>query len=109
MDSVMDKIQERFTFGSIEEENFRFCGRRIESKDDYYEITCPELLSKVKPIHIEGRRDRSPLTQRVQRSNRRCGPSWEASATSPDFVGQSFPTDVLRLKGSKRDLNIRIL
>ena len=60
MDSVMDKIQERFTFGSIEEENFRFCGRRIESKDDYYEVTCPELLSKVKPIHIEGRRDRSP-------------------------------------------------
>ena len=60
MDSVMDKIQERFTFGSIEEENFRFCGRRIESKDDYYEITCPELLNKVKPIHIEGRRDRSP-------------------------------------------------
>ena len=60
MDSVMDKIQERFTFGSIEEENFRFCGRRIESKDDYYEITCPELLNKVKPIHIEGRRDRGP-------------------------------------------------
>ena len=49
------------------------------------------------------------LTQRVQRSNRRCGPSWEASATSLDFVGQSFPTDVRRFKGSKRDLNIRIL
>eukprot|EP00435_Cladocopium_sp_Y103_P020692 s2585_g5.t1 len=60
MDKVMSKVQERFTFGSIEEETFRFCGRRIESKDDYYEVSCPELLSKVKPIRVEGHRDRSP-------------------------------------------------
>ena len=35
MDQVMTKIQRRFTFGSIEEDNFRFCGRKVMSNDKY--------------------------------------------------------------------------
>ena len=60
MDKVMNKIQERFTFGSTEQDDFRFCGRKIATKEGYIEISAPELLSKVKPIRIEGERSRSP-------------------------------------------------
>eukprot|EP00435_Cladocopium_sp_Y103_P004690 s327_g1.t1 len=60
MDEVMGKVQERFTFGSTEEGSFRFCGRKIESTEEYISVTSPETLSKVKPIHIEGGRQREP-------------------------------------------------
>ena len=57
---AMQRLQERFTFGSVEVNNFRFCGRRVETTADYIEITSPELLGKVKPIRVEGQRNRQP-------------------------------------------------
>lgn len=60
MDELMKKVQERFTFGSTEHGSFRFCGRKIEEKEDRYVVTCPESLGKVKPIHIDGGRQRDP-------------------------------------------------
>eukprot|EP00435_Cladocopium_sp_Y103_P049738 s980_g15.t1 len=56
MDAVMERIQERFTFGSTEHGSFRFCGRKITTEEDYIHVQAPESLSKVKPIHIEGGR-----------------------------------------------------
>lgn len=60
MDELMEQVQKRFTFGSTEHGSFRFCGRKIEEKDDRYVVTCPESLGKVKPIHIDGGRQRDP-------------------------------------------------
>eukprot|EP00435_Cladocopium_sp_Y103_P051119 s7_g15.t1 len=61
MDAVMLRIQERFTFGSTADGSFRFCGRKITSEEEYIHVQCPESLAKVKPIHIDGGRER-PLT-----------------------------------------------
>eukprot|EP00435_Cladocopium_sp_Y103_P032430 s1165_g8.t1 len=61
MDAVMASIQERFTFGSTEHGSFRFCGRKITTEEDYIHVQTPESLAKVKPIHIEGGRER-PLS-----------------------------------------------
>ena len=63
LQEAMRKIQERFTFGTVEIDGFRFCGRKVESTDDYYQITSPEILTKVKPIRIEGHRNRNPVDQ----------------------------------------------
>ena len=63
LQDAMRKLQERFTFGTVEVDTFRFCGRKVESTDDYYQITAPEILTKVKPIRIEGHRNRSPVDQ----------------------------------------------
>ena len=60
MDEVMNKVQERFTFGATEEGSFRFCGRKIVDTEDYISVFSPETLSKVKPIHIDGGRQREP-------------------------------------------------
>ena len=60
MDEVMNKAQERFTFGATEEGSFRFCGRKIVDTEDYISVSSPETLSKVKPIHIDGGRQREP-------------------------------------------------
>ena len=62
----MAKVQSRFTFGSVEElgdgasGSFRYCGRRIEDHGKYIAISTPEILKKVKPIHVEQGRMRSP-------------------------------------------------
>ena len=66
MDAAMKKVQERFTFGSTEDGSFRFCGRKIESTDEEFRVSCPETLDKVKPIYIEKTRLRNfgePATQ----------------------------------------------
>ena len=66
MDKVMAKVQSRFTFGSVEElgegasGSFRYCGRRIEDHGKHIAISTPEILKKVKPIHVEQGRMRSP-------------------------------------------------
>ena len=56
MDELMTRVQKRFTFGSTDEDNFRFCGRKLVTTEDRFEITCPESLAKVKPIFIQGGR-----------------------------------------------------
>ena len=58
VDEVMQRVQERFTFGSTDEGPFRYCGRNIEDKGDYIQISSPETLEKVKPIHIARARER---------------------------------------------------
>lgn len=61
MQAAMKRLQERFTFGTVEVDDFRFCGRKVDSTEEYYQITAPEILTKVKPIRIEGPRNRSPV------------------------------------------------
>ena len=58
MDETMNKVQERFTFGSTEEGSFRFCGRMITADEEKISVNSPETLAKVKPIYIEGGRQR---------------------------------------------------
>ena len=69
MDAVMERIQQRFTFGSTEHGSFRFCGRKITSEKDFFHVQSPEILAKVKPIHIEGGRER-PLTSEATEAER---------------------------------------
>lgn len=59
LQEAMEAIQRRFTFGSVEQDNFRYCGRKIETTEACITMTAPELLLKVKPIHISGDRKRA--------------------------------------------------
>ena len=59
LQEAMKRVQERFTFGSVEQHNFRYCGRKITTTEECITMTAPELLLKVKPIYISGDRKRS--------------------------------------------------
>ena len=58
VDEVMNRVQQRFTFGSTEEGSFRYCGRTIEDTGKYIQISSPETLEKVKPIYVAKSRER---------------------------------------------------
>ena len=59
LQEAMKRVQERFTFGSVEQDNFRYCGRKIATTEECITMTAPELLLQVKPIYISGDRKRS--------------------------------------------------
>ena len=60
VDEVMERVQQRFTFGAVDQGSFRYCGRTIADNGEYIEITSPETLKKVKPIFIKDSRQRKP-------------------------------------------------
>lgn len=60
VDEVMERVQQRFTFGVVDQGSFRYCGRTIADNGEYSEITSPETLKKVKPIFIKDSRQRKP-------------------------------------------------
>ena len=66
MDAVRERIQQRFTFGSTEHGPFRLCGRKITDEKEYFHMQCPESLAKVKPILIEGGRERSLTSEATE-------------------------------------------
>ncbi|CAE7591026.1 RE1 [Symbiodinium sp. CCMP2592] len=56
MNAAMERIQQEYRFGSLDESHFKFCGRWLKQGPDGVEVTCPDLISRVRPIHLEPRR-----------------------------------------------------
>ena len=56
MEAAMLRIQEQYRFGSLDQKSFKFCGRWLEQGPHGIRVTCPELISRVRPVHLEPRR-----------------------------------------------------
>ncbi|CAE7367988.1 RE1 [Symbiodinium necroappetens] len=56
MEAAMLRIQEQYRFGSLDQQSFKFCGRWLEQGPHGIRVTCPELISRVRPVHLEPRR-----------------------------------------------------
>ena len=41
VDEIMERVQKRCTFGSVDEGSLRYCGRSIGDKETYIEISWP--------------------------------------------------------------------
>ena len=56
MEDVMRKVQQQYRFGSTDEASFKFCGRWLKQDTHGIEVSCPDLISRVRPVHLEPRR-----------------------------------------------------
>ena len=115
LQKAMEKVQQRFTFGSTEclgegeEGSFRFCGRKIQDHGNYISITTPEILQKVKSIHVGEERKREPSAEATaeEQSQMRAvlgSLGWVARLCRPEL---SYKCSALQGKQSKpcvRDL-----
>ena len=56
MEAVMQKVQQQYRFGSTDEASFKFCGRWLKQDAKGIEVSCPDLITRVRPVHLEPRR-----------------------------------------------------
>ena len=56
MQKLMAQVQAKYKFGSLEERNFKYCGRWIRQTDQGILVNCPDLITRVRPIQMEARR-----------------------------------------------------
>ena len=56
LDQIMAEVQRTYHFGSLEVEDFKYCGRRLQQTERGISVTCPELISRVRPIALDQRR-----------------------------------------------------
>eukprot|EP00439_Symbiodinium_sp_Y106_P068391 s2336_g11.t1 len=56
MEAAMARVQKEYKFGSLDQTNFKFCGRWLKQGPDGIEVSCPDLIGRVRPIHLEPRR-----------------------------------------------------
>lgn len=63
MDNVMLAVQEKYKFGSVSGNEFRFCGRVINQTPDGILVTCPNVMDRVKPIYLSPLRKKDRAAQ----------------------------------------------
>lgn len=90
IEEVMGKICQRFNFGKIEKDSFRYCGRDIHRGPDGIRITCSSLIDRVRPIHLnvgQKKNLQSPVTEEVRGQLRSVVGSlaWLARVCRPDL------------------------
>ena len=64
IEGKMKNICERYQFGKIESDRFRYCGRDIVKDEKKISITCSSLIDRVRPIFLNAEQ-RKNRTQRV--------------------------------------------
>ncbi|CAE7337929.1 unnamed protein product [Symbiodinium sp. KB8] len=62
MEAAMGRVQQEYRFGSLHQQNFKLCGSWLKQGSQEIEVSCPDLISRVRPVHLE------PL-RRGQREN----------------------------------------
>jgi hypothetical protein len=60
VERVMEKICQRFNFGKLEKDNFRYCGRDISCEKGGIRVTCDSLIDRVRPIYLDIGKKKSP-------------------------------------------------
>ena len=56
LDKIMADVQQTYHFGSLEVQDFKYCGRRLQQTSQGISVTCPDLISRVRPIVLDQRR-----------------------------------------------------
>ena len=102
VDEVMERVQKRFTFGSVDEGSLRYCGRSIEDKETYIEISSSETLRKAKPIYMKDGRQRKPSDKATGNTRRTITDerSWEVWDGFADFADRSSVTRLRHCRDS---------
>ena len=90
MERVMEKICQRFNFGKLEKDNFRYCGRDVSREKDGIRVTCDSLIDRVRPIYLDIGKKKSPhahVTEKVRGQLRSVVGSlaWLARVCRPDL------------------------
>ena len=74
MDDIMARVKAKYSFGSLDSKVFRYCGRLIEQTETGVKVTCPDLITRVRPIQL------------------RAAPPWTTRSSS--FRGRKEPAAV---------------
>ena len=91
INAVMDRVCQRFKFGKLETNRFRFCGREVSKTPDGVSITCPNLTDRVKPIYLKAedrKNPTKPVTEEIRGQLRSIIGSlaWLARVCRPDLA-----------------------
>ena len=89
---IMNAVQGKFTFGKVETDNFRFCGKRVRrtSHGDIL-VDCAETLQRIGPVRMApGRRkqagDACSETEQTQLRSIVGSMTWVARQARPDMA-----------------------
>ena len=53
MQAIVEGVQQTKRLGSLDTKEFKYCGRWIKQGNKGIEITCPELIGRVRPISLK--------------------------------------------------------
>ncbi|CAE7415150.1 RE1 [Symbiodinium microadriaticum] len=53
---ILEEVQQIYKFGALDSANFKYCGRWLVQDEKGIHVSCPELISRVRPIQLEPRR-----------------------------------------------------
>ena len=48
----MEAICQKYKFGKLSKNEFRYCGREVKKDSSGVHISCPSLVDRVKPIYL---------------------------------------------------------
>ncbi|CAE7485137.1 RE2 [Symbiodinium sp. CCMP2592] len=91
MDRIMTEIQNEYKFGSLDSGTFKYCGRILSQTEKGISVTCPDLITRVKPIPLDqrrkGQRDASATeAERAQLRSVTGSLNWLVRVCRPDMA-----------------------
>ena len=112
MTQVMENVQKKYNFASASGSEFRFCVKVTHQTPDGIEITCPNVMDRVKPIYMDPlrRKGRSAFAlphMRFMRS-RKSDQWWVAWLGCPGFASQTWLFESTNFKQLSRQLEYNI-
>ena len=103
MNQIMRHVAERYKFGKLETNVFRYCGREIKKDEKGVHVTCPSLIDRVRGIQLsveEKRNKKGLVSEAVRGQLRSVGGSlaWLARVCRPDlsYSVSKLQSDVYR-------------
>ena len=91
MEQIMKEIQAEYKFGSLDSGTFKYCGRIIAQSEAGISVTCPDLITRVRPIQMDPRRrgQRTAFATETERSQLRSvtgSLNWLVRVCRPDLA-----------------------
>ena len=70
IEEKMQKIIDKYKFGKVEQNSFRYCGRDVVRTDSEITVTCGSLIDRVRPVHVppgpEFKKPETPVTEAIR-------------------------------------------
>ena len=109
MSAVMEKVQADLKFGSLDEGDFTYCGRKIAQESEGIRVTCPNTAAKVRAIAITGerrkQRDATATAQEISQLRSVLGSlNWVARVCRPDISYELSALQAVQKQACVQDL-----
>ncbi|CAE7949958.1 unnamed protein product, partial [Symbiodinium sp. KB8] len=109
MSAVMEKVQADLKFGSVDEGDFTYCGRKITQEPEGIRVTCPNTAAKVRAIAITGerrkQRDAAATGQEISQLRSVLGSlNWVARVCRPDISYELSALQAVQKQACVQDL-----